>query len=77
MPEGALSVEVVAGSPAEKAGVKEGDILLKMDGQAIRDDKDSGLAEMISKRKVGDRSEVELYRDGEMIKLTVMFEASE
>lgn len=76
VPEGAFIVEVVEGSPAFVAGIKEGDILTKMDGQQIRDSK-GGLAELISKKRVGDKSELEVYRDGETIKVTVTFEASE
>jgi len=59
------------------AGIKEGDILVRMDGQAIKEDQKGGLAEMISKKRVGDRSELEVYRDGQTLKLTVVFEASE
>lgn len=76
VPEGAFVVEVVAGSPAEKAGIKEADILVKMDGQAVKDAK-GGLAEMIGKKRVGDKSEIEVYRSGQTLKLTVTFEASE
>ena len=77
VPEGAFVVEVVAGSPASAAGIKEGDILVRMDGQAIKEDQKGGLAEMISKKRVGDRSELEVYRDGQTLKLTVVLEASE
>ena len=74
VPEGAFVVEVVAGSPAERGGIKEGDILTKMDGEAIKEDQTGGLAEMISRKRVGDRSELEVYRDGKTVKLTVTFE---
>ena len=36
-PEGALIAGTVRGSPAEKAGVKAGDILLGVDGKAVKD----------------------------------------
>lgn len=75
VPEGAYIVEVVADSPADKAGVEESDILTKFDGQAIKDD-NGGLASMISKKKVGDTIEVELWRDGETKKATVRLEES-
>jgi serine protease Do len=77
VPEGAFIVEVVSGSPASAAGIQEGDILTKMDGEAIKEDQTGGLAELISRKKVGDRSEFEVYRDGQTLKVTVTFEASE
>lgn len=77
VPEGAFIVEVVSNSPASKAGIKEGDILTKMDGQAIKEDQKGGLAEMISHKRVGDSSDLEVYRDGQTLKVTVVFEASE
>ena len=45
-----------------------------MDGEAIKEDQTGGLAEMISRKRVGDRSELEVYRDGKTVKLTVTFE---
>lgn len=77
VPEGAFIVEVVSNSPASKAGIKEGDILTKMDGQAIKEDQKGGLAEMISRKRVGDSSDLEVYRDGQTLKVTVTFETSE
>ncbi len=77
VPEGAFIFEVVDGSPAAKAGIKEGDILTKMDGQQIRDETKGGLADLISKKRVGEGAEFEVYRDGQTIKATVVFAASE
>lgn len=77
VPEGAFIVEVVSNSPASKAGIKEGDILTKMDGQAIKEDQKGGLAEMISRKRVGDSSDLEVYRDGQTLTVTVTFETSE
>lgn len=73
VPQGAYIVEVVEGSPAEKAGLKESDIVLKIDGQAIRE-KDGGLAKIISRKKVGDEVKLEVYRDGETMELKAVLE---
>jgi S1-C subfamily serine protease len=51
-PEGALVENVVAGSPAEKAGVNQGDVILSVDGTRI--DFENSLADLVSGRKVGD-----------------------
>lgn len=73
VPEGAYVVGVVEGSAAEKIGIKEGDIIVKMDGQKITED-DGGLAKIILEKKVGDRVEIEIWRDGETKKLEVTLE---
>lgn len=62
VPQGAYVQEVVQGSPAEKAGVKSGDIITAFDGQKI-DDQDNQLATLISKKKVGDSISLKLWRD--------------
>lgn len=66
VPEGAYIANVISGSPAEQAGVKEGDIITKIDGEELKD-VEGGLAEVISKKKAGQRVEIELWRDGETI----------
>lgn len=70
VPEGAYIQEVVAGGPAEKAGVQNGDIITKIDGQKVQE-QDGGLAKIISGEKVGDRIELTIWRDGKEIKISV------
>ena len=62
VPPGAYVVGVVAGSPAEKAGIKDGDIITKIDGNEINE-KNGGLSKIIAEKKAGDRVEVEIWRD--------------
>ncbi len=63
MPQGALVQDVVPSSSADDAGIKQGDIITKVDGKQVNDT-DSTLALLISKRKVGDTITVTIYRDG-------------
>ena len=49
---GAYVAKVVAGSPAEKAGLKEGDVILSVDGTSL--DAQHVLGDMIAAKKVGD-----------------------
>jgi S1-C subfamily serine protease len=72
VPQGAYIVEIVTDSPADKAGVKENDIIIKIDDRQL--DEDNGLAELISKKKVGGEASLEIYRNGEEIKLKVKLE---
>ncbi len=76
IPRGAYVVEVVSGSPAEKAGIKPGDIITTVDGNKLTDE--NSLATIISKKKVGDTVKVEIYRDNQNQTLDVtLVETSE
>jgi serine protease Do len=64
VPQGAFVQEVVPDSPAEQAGLQQGDILTKIDGKALNDDENGGLAGAIANKKVGDRVAITYFRDG-------------
>lgn len=70
VPAGAYVVEVVTDSSADKAGVEKGDIITKFDGKELVEEKD-GLVGLLSKKKIGDRVEVEIWRDKEVKKIQV------
>jgi S1-C subfamily serine protease len=61
--EGALVDSVSTGSPAEKAGLKKGDLILSVDGTRV--DARNSLADMISARKVGDTITLSVTSRGE------------
>lgn len=63
VPQGAYIQSVVASSPAEKAGLLQGDIVIKMDNNRIQD-QDSDLAKEIAGKKVGDTVTIAVWRDG-------------
>jgi S1-C subfamily serine protease len=65
VPAGAYVVDVVAGSSAEVAGIKKGDMITKFDGVSVAETK-NGLAELLAKKKVGDTVAVDYYRDGKV-----------
>jgi serine protease Do len=71
IPEGAYVVEVVEDSPAAKAGIEKGDIIVKVDGQKL-DEKDGGLAKLISRKRPGEKLELEIWRDGKTLKKEVV-----
>ncbi len=62
LPQGAYVVNVVTGSPAEKAGIKTEDIIVKIGGNKVADQA-NGLSDLIKKYKPGDEVEVEIWRD--------------
>ncbi|MCC6608626.1 MAG: DegQ family serine endoprotease [Burkholderiales bacterium] len=62
-PEGALVSSVEPGSPAEKAGLKTGDVILKFDGKPIADSGE--LPTRVAATKPGTKSTLEVWRKGE------------
>lgn len=72
VPQGAYVINVVSGSPAEKAGVRPGDIIYKIDGNSVTE-KDGGLSKIISGKKVGDIIKLTVWRDGETKEIPTTF----
>ncbi|WP_420994421.1 Do family serine endopeptidase [Cupriavidus sp. 30B13] len=68
--EGALIAAVVQGGPADKAGVKPGDVLVSVDGQAISDT--TALLNAIAQLKPGAEAKMKVVRRGKPAELTVM-----
>ena len=56
------AVAVLAGSPADKAGIKEHDIITHLDGVEIENGKD--LTDLLQSYKVGDAVKLRLLRNG-------------
>jgi S1-C subfamily serine protease len=52
---------VLLGSPAEKAGLKEGDIILEIEDQKI--DLNTNLSKIIRDKKIGDFITMKVYRE--------------
>lgn len=63
---------VLPGSPADKAGIKENDLLLEVDGQKI--DENNDLRNYIAKKQPGDKVTFKIQRAGEEISLDVTLE---
>ncbi|MEX1063094.1 MAG: trypsin-like peptidase domain-containing protein [Balneolaceae bacterium] len=63
---------VVADSPADEAGLAEGDVLLRKDGEPIRDWSQFRLS--VANAEPGSEVEFEIHRDGERRTVTVTLE---
>ena len=61
-PQGAFVSSVEPGSPAEKAGIEAGDIIMKFDGKTI--EKSSDLPRTVGNTKPGTQSKVTVLRRG-------------
>ncbi len=64
---------IISGSPAEKAGLKVKDIITKVDGMTI--DEKNSLVSLVSRKTVGEKTELTVFRDGKEQKITVTLEA--
>lgn len=65
---------VIAGSPAEKTGLREKDIITKINDTEINER--SGLASVLAQYTVGETVKLTVIRDGKEIKLDVTLEAA-
>uniref|UniRef100_UPI0026345DDE DegQ family serine endoprotease n=1 Tax=uncultured Agitococcus sp. TaxID=1506599 RepID=UPI0026345DDE len=71
-PAGALVAKVLPDTPAEKSGLKEGDVIIAFNGQDIG--LSSELPQMIGRAKVGKKVPLTLLRDGK--KMDIPFEVA-
>jgi len=63
---------VIPGSPAEKVGLKEYDIILEMDGEKITEE--NPLADLLATKKIGDEIKLKVLREGKIIEIKVKLE---
>lgn len=68
-PVGALVARVLPDSPAEKAGIQVGDIIIEYEGRAV--ESSSTLPPMVGQTRVGSQATVKVMRDGKEVKLKV------
>jgi serine protease Do len=66
--KGALVQGLTPGGPAEKAGVRRGDIIVKVDGKTITTSRD--VQRQVLQRRVGDTVALEVWREGKQVNLS-------
>src|SRR3954469_17276923 len=71
-PRGALVGQVLDGGPAEKAGIKTGDVILSVDGKPV--ERSTQLPSVISAIKPGDSAKLEVWRDHKVSTISVRVE---
>jgi serine protease Do len=69
-PQGAFVRGVEQGSPAEKAGIEPGDIILKFEGKAV--EKSSDLPRLVGHTKPGTRTAVQVWRRGALREVSLI-----
>jgi Do/DeqQ family serine protease len=73
-PSGALVANVVANSPAARAGLKPSDLIVAIDGQTIDDT--NGFDYRFATRPLGGTAQVDVQRAGKPVKLTMPLETA-
>jgi S1-C subfamily serine protease len=68
---GVIVIEVTADSPASKAGLRNGDVIVKIDDQKVENM--NQLKKTLYKYNQGDKATLEIIRDGEEKKIEVEF----
>jgi serine protease Do len=67
--QGALVSDIMTGSPAEKAGLRQGDIITRFAGKEIKSVQQLQL--LVAETPVGSQVEIEFFRDGQLKKLSL------
>ncbi|HKD53343.1 MAG TPA: DegQ family serine endoprotease [Steroidobacteraceae bacterium] len=67
---GALVSQVVEGSPADRAGIRTGDVITTVNGQPVKTN--SELRNSIGLLRVGDKVEIGVVRDGKPLHVTAV-----
>jgi len=68
--EGAMIAEVVPGGPAARAGIKKYDIIVQVNGQAIKEAND--LVAKIQALKIGEQVQLQVFRRGQTVNVSVV-----
>jgi serine protease Do len=67
--QGALVSEVLTESPAARAGIRRGDVILRFGGKAVQEVRD--LPRMVAETPVGSETEVGIRRDGKPLMVRI------
>lgn len=67
--DGVLVAKVLEDTPAQKAGIKEGDIIVKLDGNDIT--KTNDLTKFVARTQVGKEADVQIIREKQQMTLRV------
>jgi serine protease Do len=68
-PTGAYVARVAAGGPADKAGIRAGDVLTKINGQEIKNS--LGLTRELFKYQPGDKVTVTIFRENKTVDVSI------
>jgi len=67
--KGALVNDVIKGSPADRAGVLQGDVIIALNGGEVKDP--SHLQRLVAEAGIGKVARMSLFRDGKVLELSI------
>lgn len=74
LPVGAYVEGVIEGGSAAKGGVKKGDIILEIDGEKIGEEDTLLIAEVVNRKKIGDKILIKYFREGKNLESEILLE---
>jgi serine protease Do/serine protease DegQ len=72
---GALVNDVLKGGPAEKVGIRQGDVVISFNGTEVKDP--SHLQRLVAEQGVGKTARVTVFRDGKTVELGMTLASAE
>jgi serine protease Do/serine protease DegQ len=73
--KGALVNEILNGGPAEKAGVRQGDVIIAFNGSEVKDP--SHLQRLVAEAGIARTVKVQVFRDGRDVELNLALSSAE
>lgn len=67
--KGALINDVIKGSPADKAGIRQGDVITALNGTEVKDP--SHLQRLVAEAGIGKSARISVFRDGKSVELNL------
>ncbi|NTV49103.1 MAG: DegQ family serine endoprotease [Geobacteraceae bacterium] len=66
---GALVNDIIKGGPADKAGIRQGDVITALNGNEVKDP--SHLQRLVAEAGVGKSAKITIFRDGKTLELSM------
>jgi Do/DeqQ family serine protease len=67
--KGALVNDVIKGGPADKAGIRQGDVITALNGSEVKDP--SHLQRQVAEAGIGKAAKITIFRDGKVLELSI------
>jgi Do/DeqQ family serine protease len=67
--KGALVNDVIKGGPADKAGIRQGDVITALNGREVKDP--SHLQRQVAEAGIGAVAKISIFRDGKALELSI------
>jgi Do/DeqQ family serine protease len=67
--KGALVNDVIKGGPADKAGIRQGDVITGLNGSEVKDP--SHLQRQVAEAGIGKVAKISIFRDGKVLELSI------